>query len=95
MSGAPNDHDVHDLDPQLDSIRNIAPATAPDFAPERVVPSEDGWMDPAPEAAHSSMVEPSTGFTPKEAGDTGPPDSCPAVGFGPRTPSPPNPVGLR
>ena len=46
-SGAPNNHDVHDLDRQSDSIQNIAPATSPDFAPERVVPSKDGWMDPA------------------------------------------------
>ena len=38
VSGAPNNHDVHDLDRQSDSIRNIAPATAPHFAPERVVP---------------------------------------------------------
>ena len=47
VSGAPNNHDVRDLDLQSDSIRNIAPATAPDFVPEQVVPSEDGWMDPA------------------------------------------------
>ena len=46
VSGAPNNHDVHDLDLQSDSIRNIAPAAAPDFAPEQVVPSKDGWMDP-------------------------------------------------
>ena len=32
MSGAPNNHDMHDLDRQSDSTRNIAPATAPDFA---------------------------------------------------------------
>ena len=34
MSGASNDHDVHDLDLPSDSIRNIAPATAPDFGLE-------------------------------------------------------------
>ena len=33
ISGAPNDHDVHDLDLSSDSIRNIALATAPDFIP--------------------------------------------------------------
>ena len=60
VSGAPKNHDVQDLDRQSDSIRNIAPATAPDFAPKRVVPSKDGWMDPAPEAAHSSVFEPNT-----------------------------------
>ena len=67
VSGGPDNHDVHDLDRQSDSIRNITPATAPDFVPEQVVPSKDGWMDPAPEAAHSLAVEPNTGFTPKEA----------------------------
>ena len=45
-------------------------------------------MDPAPEAAHPSAVEPNAYFTPKEACDTGPPDSYPAVGSGPRTPEP-------
>ena len=45
-------------------------------------------MDPAPEAAHPSAVETNTDFTPKEAYDTGPPDSCPAVGSSPRTPEP-------
>lgn len=45
-------------------------------------------MEPAPEAAHPSAVEPSTGFTPKEACVTRPPDSHPAVGSSPRTPEP-------
>ena len=52
MSGASNDHDVHDLDLPSDSIRNIVPVTAPDFGPEQIVPPKDGWMDPAPEVAH-------------------------------------------
>ena len=46
VSGAPNNHGEHDLDLQSDSIRNITPATAPDFFPEQVMSSEDGWMDP-------------------------------------------------
>ena len=45
-------------------------------------------MDPTPEGAHSSAVEPNTGLTPKEAYDTRPPNSCPAVGSSPRTPEP-------
>ena len=53
VSGALNNHDMHDLNLQSDSIQNIAPAIAPDFVLEHVVPSEDGWMDPAPKAAHS------------------------------------------
>ena len=51
MSGAPNSHDEHDLDLPSDSIRGIAPAAAPRINPEQIVPSEDGWMDPALEAA--------------------------------------------
>ena len=34
VSGALNNHDEHDLNLQSDSIRNIAPATAPNFVPE-------------------------------------------------------------
>ena len=45
-------------------------------------------MDPAPQAAHSSTVEPNTCLNPKEAYDTGPPDSYPAIGSSPRTPKP-------
>ena len=41
-------------------------------------------MDPAPETAHSSVVEPNTDFTPKEACVSGPLDSYPAVGSSPR-----------
>ena len=74
MSGAPNDHDVHDLDLSSDSIRNIAPATAPDFVPEQIMPSEDGWMDPAPKAAHSSALEPNIDSSPKEICISGTPD---------------------
>ena len=45
-------------------------------------------MDPAPQAAHSSTMEPNTGLAPKEACDTRPPDSCPAVGSSPRASKP-------
>ena len=75
VSGGPNNHDVHDLDRQSDSIRNIAPATAPNFAPEQVVPSKDGWMDPASKAAHSSALEPNTDSSPKGICISRPPDS--------------------
>ena len=83
-SGAPSTHDAHDLDLPSDSIRDIAPAIAPDFDPEQIVPSEDGWMDPATEAAHSSVLEPNTGSTSKEICVTGPSDLSPVVGSGPR-----------
>ena len=48
-------------------------------------------MDPAPQAAHSSAMEPNTGLTSEEACDSGPPDSHPDVGSGPRTPEPVEP----
>ena len=88
MSGAPNNHDVHDLDLQSDSIRNIAPAIAPDFVPEQVVPSEDGWMDPAPKAANSSVLKLNTDSSPQKICTSGPPDSSPVVCFGPRASMP-------
>ena len=40
-------------------------------------------MDPAPQAAHSSAVEPNTGLTSVEACNPGPPDSYPVVGSDP------------
>ena len=42
MSGAPNSHVEHGLDLLSDNTRDIAPAAAPDFNLEQVMPSEDG-----------------------------------------------------
>ena len=84
VSGAPNNHDVHDLDRQSNSIRNTAPATAPDFVLKQVVPSEGGWMDPAPKAACSLTLDPNTNSSPQEICTSGPPDSSPVVCSGPR-----------
>ena len=53
MSGALNNHDGHALALPSDSVREITPATTPTFNPEQIVPSEDGWIDPAMEAALS------------------------------------------
>ena len=78
MTGALNSHDGHDLDPPLDGVREITPAVAPGINPEQIVPSEDGWMDPATEAAHSSALEPNTDPTSCESGVIGPSDSSPA-----------------
>ena len=72
VPGAPNSHDEHGLDLLSDNIRDIAPAVAPDLNPGQIASSEDGWMDPAPEATHLSAVEPNTDSTPKEACVTGP-----------------------
>ena len=66
----------------------IAPATAPDFAPEQVVPSEDGWMDRAPKTAHSSTLEWNIDSSPKGICISGPPDSPPVVCSGPRASEP-------
>ena len=79
---------MHGLDLLSDSARDIAPAGVPDLNQGKIAQPGDGWMDPAPEAAHPSAVEPNTDFTPKEACDTGPPDSYPGVGSSPRTPEP-------
>ena len=47
------------------------------------MPSEDGWMDPATEAAHSAAIEPNTDFTPYETCVAGPLDSCQVTGSEP------------
>ena len=88
MPGAPHDHDKHDLSLQSDRVREITPATTPALNPEQIAPSEDGWMDPATEAAHSSALEPNTEATSCEDGILGPSDSSPATGSEPRTAMP-------
>ena len=88
MSGAPNSHNGHDLDLPSDGIRAIIPIANPAFNLEQVAPSKDGWMDPAPEAAHSSALEPNTDFAPKEICVSGPPVSPSVIGPGPRASMP-------
>ena len=68
MSGTPNSHDEHDLDLPSDDVQDIAPAAAPAPNLEQLAMSEDGWMDPAMEAAHSSALEPNTDPTSCEGG---------------------------
>ena len=58
MLGTPNSRDGHDLDLPSDSVWEIASTAAPGINPEQIAPSEDGWMDPATEAAHSPALEP-------------------------------------
>ena len=58
MSGAPHNHDEHDLALPSDGVREITPMATPVLNPEQIVPSEDGWMDPAMEVAHSAALEP-------------------------------------
>ena len=88
MPGAPNNHDEHALDLLSDNTRDIAPVEALDLNLGQIASPEDGWMDPAREAAHSSAVEPNTVFIPKEACVSGSLDLCPAVGPRPRVPEP-------
>ena len=87
VSRATYDHDVHNLDLQSDSVRNIAPAIALDFVPEQVAPSEDGWIDPASKAAHSLALEHTDPF-PKGICISGPLDSSPDVCSRPHAPVP-------
>ena len=89
--GAPDSHDVHDLDLLSDSARDIIPEAALDLNPGQVALPMDGGLDPAPQAAHSSAVEPNTGPTSVEACNPGPPDSYPAVGPVPLTLEPAEP----
>ena len=83
MSGAPHNHDEHDLALPSDSVRDIAPATTPALNPEQIVPSEDGWMDPATKAACSVAIEPNTDFTSYKTRVAEPLDSSPAMGSEP------------
>ena len=84
MSGAPHSHDEHDLALPSDRVREITPVATPALNPEQIAPSEDGWMDPATEAAHSSVLEPNTDPTSYEAGVIGPSVSSPDTGSEPR-----------
>ena len=84
MSGALHSHDEHDVALPSDSVREITPATTPALNPEQIVSSEDGWIDPAAEAAPSAVIEPNTDPTSYEAGVIGPSDSSPATGSEPR-----------
>ena len=66
MKGTPYSHDEHDLDLPSDCVQEISPAAALALDPVQIVPSEDGRMDPATEAAHSTAIEPNIDFTSNE-----------------------------
>ena len=63
---APHCHDEQDLALPSDSVWEITPAATPALNPEQIVPSEEGWIDPATESAHSAAIEPNADFTPYE-----------------------------
>ena len=89
--GAPNNHDEHGLDLLSDEARDITPVVASDLNPEQIASPKDGRLNPAPQAAYTSAVEPNTGLTSVEACNPGPPDSYPVVGSGPHTLEPAEP----
>ena len=88
---APDSHDEHGLDLLSDNARDIIPAVSPDLNPEQVALPKDEGVDPAPQAAYSSVLEPNTGLTYVEACKPGPPDSYLVVGSGPHTLEPAEP----
>ena len=79
MSGAPHNHDEHDITLPSDSVQEIASATNTAFNPEQIAPSKDGGIDPAMEAALSVAMESDTDFTPYESRVAEPLDSSPAT----------------
>ena len=81
--GARHIHDEHDVTLSSDSVREITPVATPALNPEQIAPSEDGWMGPATEAAHSVAIEPNTDFTSYETRVAGHLDSSPATGSEP------------
>ena len=83
MSSVPHSHDEHGLALSSDSVREITPTATPALNPEQIAPSEDGWMDPATEAAHSVAIEPNTDFTSYETRVAEPLGSSPAMGSEP------------
>ena len=91
VPGASDCHDEHGLDLLSDNAQNIIPAIAPDLNPEQDALPKDGGVDPAPQAACSSALEPNTGLTSVETCNPGPPDSYLAVGSGPHTLEPAEP----
>ena len=83
MSGAPHNHDEHDLALPSDGLREITPVATPALNPEQIISSEDGWLDPAMKAAHLAEREPNTDFTSYETCVTGPLVSSVAIGSEP------------
>ena len=90
--GTSDSHDEHGLDLLSDNAWNIIPAIAPNLNPEQVALPKDGGMDPAPQAAYSSVVEPNTGLASMEVCNPGRSDSYPVVGSGPHALEPAEPV---
>ena len=58
---APHCYDGHDLALLSNKARGITSTVASDLNPEQAALPKDGGLDLAPQAAHSSAVEPNTG----------------------------------
>ena len=67
VPGALDSHDEHGLDLLSDNARDIIPEAASDLHPGQVALPMEGGLDPTPQAAHLSAVEPNTGPTSVEA----------------------------
>jgi hypothetical protein len=89
MAAAPCRRDEHDLNLSSDHTWEIAPVTALALDPEQTVPSEDGKLNPATEAADPAALEPHTDPTSNKICVTETPDSSPATGSEPRASVPP------
>ena len=63
LPSAPHGHGEHDLALPSDSVQETAPATAPTLNSEPIVPSMDGWIEPATEAVFSAVIEPNIDLT--------------------------------
>ena len=78
-AAAPCHLDEHDINLSSDHIQEIAPVTTLALDPEQIVPSEDGKLSPAMEAADSEALEPHTDLASRDICVTGTPDSSPAM----------------
>ena len=81
-------HDEYDLALPLDSVQEIAPTATPTLNSEPVVPSMDGWMEPATEALPSAAIEPNIDLALHESRVVKLPDPSPSTDSGPPVPVP-------
>ena len=88
LPSALRDHDEYDLALPSDSVQESALAAAPTLNSEPVVPSMDGWIDPATEALSSAVIEPNIDLTLHEIRVAKLPDPSPATDSEPPVPVP-------
>jgi len=76
-------HDEHDVNLSSDHTQEIVPVAALALDPEQIAPSEDEKLNPAAEAADSTVLEPHTDLTSSDICVTGTMHSSLATGFEP------------